>query len=144
MIRNDRWSTGIVVDYRYAGQGAYGWTAKADYLGDGFCDDVPGTAHISTEGTLRTRYAVRNAEDGTSSLGAVIDVIKADAERMGVTWTEDVALYVEGEGESHDDFPDGWRAMIREQAARWLRDLGEGAHSGVLAEDSPSKDIRHN
>lgn len=121
MIGSGYWSTGITVEYRYAGQGDYGWAAKVAYLDDGFVDDNPGARNISTEGTLHTRYAVRDCTDGTSALAAVIDVIKADAERLGITW-KTPAIYYQGDGhiENIDDLPapEGWRQMLRDQAQR--------------------------
>lgn len=121
MIGNGYWSTGITVEYRYAGAGDYGWEAEVAYLDDGFVDDVPGTSVISTEGKLRTRYAVRDTADGASSLGAVIDVIKADAERLGIRW-KFPALYYKGDGVVDDindlPAPEGWRELLREHAQR--------------------------
>ena len=101
MIGNGHWATGITVAWAYAGGGDYGWAAEVDYLDAGFCDDVPGTSHISTEGTLRTRYAVRDTEDGESSLASVLDVIKADAERLGICWREPHLYY---KGEIYDEY----------------------------------------
>jgi len=115
------WATGITVEYRYAGSGEYGWTAKVEYFDDGFCDDIPGTATISTQGILKTRYAVRDCEDGTSSLSSVIDAIKADVERLGITWgtASPLHVYYEGDGEDPDHpGPDGWREMVDAENVR--------------------------
>lgn len=118
MIGNGHWATGITVAWTYAGGGDYGWAAEVDYLDAGFCDDIPGTSHISTEGTLRTRYAVRNTKDGESSLASVIDVIKADAERLGLEWHEP-RLYYRGDGEATDyPPPDDWRETLAAQSER--------------------------
>lgn len=117
MIGNGWWSTGIIVEYRYAGGGEHGWTAKAEYCDDGFVDDIPGTDHIATQGVLTTRYAVGDHDAG-SSLAAVIDVVRADAERLGITWKWPT-LYYRGDGtDIEHPPPEGWRDMLKEQARR--------------------------
>jgi hypothetical protein len=119
MIGNGYWSTGIIVEYRYAGGGDYGWEAEATYLDDGWAgDDIPGTTHLSTEGTLKTRYAIRDTEDGASSLAAVIDVILADAERLGITWKFPNLYYRDDGRNLEHEPPEGWRDMLAEQAQR--------------------------
>jgi hypothetical protein len=127
MIGDGWWATGIIVAWTYAGGGDYGWAATVNYLDGGFVDDVPGTSHISTEGQLRTRYAVRDTQDLASSLPQVIDVILADAARLGITW-RDPSLYYMGDGED-DNYvpPGGWRETLGEQSDRigWQRIYGE-------------------
>jgi len=117
MIGSSYGSTGITVVHTYAGGGEDGWAATLDYLDGGFCNDEPGKGIVSTEGTLRTRYCVR---DGSCAdpLGTAIDVLRADAERMGILWREP-CLYYRGDGESPDwPPPDGWRDMLAAQAER--------------------------
>jgi hypothetical protein len=137
MIGNGYYSTGITVEYRYAGGDDYGWAASLDYLDGGFCNDVPGTSVISTEGTLCTRYAVRDRDAG-SSLAAVIDVLKADAECMGITWREPAIYYrSDGEDPDHHPMPEGGWDMLRDQAQRlgwstcrrYVKQGGETAHA---------------
>lgn len=134
MIGNGYWATGIEVWRTYSGMGQDGWCAEVAYYDDGFCNDEPGTTAISTEGSLRTRYAVRDAEDGRSSLSYVIDVIKADAERLGIRWLAVGAggptLYYNPEF----DRPEGWPELVAAESARigWPAPLE--APSAALAE----------
>jgi hypothetical protein len=128
MIGNGYWSTGISVWYAYSGQGRHGWAAKVEYYDDGFCSDDADTGQVSTEGTLRTegelgtRYAVQQGE-AADALTVVIDVIKADAERLGIRWGVDRAvppsLYYRGDGEDENyPPPDGWRETLAAQSER--------------------------
>lgn len=118
MIGNGYWSTGITVTYSDWQGGA--WSAAVEYLDDGFCDDDAANGVISTQGKLHTRYQVRDGSEAT--LAAVIDVIKADAERLGITFRTDGAgpnVYYKGDGEDEDyPPPDGWGEMVDAQAAR--------------------------
>ena len=117
MIGDGYWSTGITVKYGYASMGCNGWAAEATYLDGGFCNDDPANGVISTEGTLHTRYVVRE-QDGTDVLTAIIDAVKADAERLGVSWLTP-HVYYKGDGEDENyPPPEGWREMIDAQAAR--------------------------
>jgi hypothetical protein len=104
-----------------AGGGADGWSAEVEYQDDGFCDDFPEIGHVSTEGSLRTRYRVKVATDSVMVLAAVIDAVKADAERLGIRWADAAGPYVfyKGDGE-HEDCPppNGWRQMVNAQAER--------------------------
>lgn len=119
MIGDRYWATGIVVRYsdRHGGQ----WAASVNYLDNGFCDDDADRGVISTEGTLHTRYFVGNGER-IDALTAVIDAVKADAERLGIEFrsaTDGPNVFYQGDGE-HDDWPppDGWREMVDAQAIR--------------------------
>jgi hypothetical protein len=109
MIGNGYWATGITVHHGYAGSRGYGWGATLDFLDDGFM------AEDSTQGTLCTRYYV-------TSLARAIDLIKADAERLGITFRQGdelPMLYYKGDGEDPDYPPPvGWRAMLADQAER--------------------------
>ena len=121
------WSTGIVVRWReYAGtiEGVRrsGWGATVDYHDDGFCDDDPDARRVSTEGTLKTRYAVHDGET-IDGLTVVIDMLIADATRLGIKFRlaegMPAALYYEGDGENAEcPPPEGWRDMLRAQAER--------------------------
>lgn len=118
MIGNGYWSTGITVNYNYSGQGAYGWGAEVKYLDAGFCSDDADAGIVSTEGELRTRYYVRQGSEA-DALTVVIDVIKADAERLGITWQDTACVYYKGDGEDGDNpAPDGWRELVDAQSRR--------------------------
>lgn len=125
MIGDGYWSTGITVVWRYAGGGDYGWAASADYYDDGFCDDSADERRVSTEGTLRTRYAVREGKT-QDALTVVIDTMLADAKRLGIRWRDPLAgedgtasLYYHGDGEDPEDAPpDGWKQILAAQAER--------------------------
>jgi hypothetical protein len=118
------WSTGITIRYRAPSNDRPAmWGAALDYYDDGFAgDDDPAAQRISTEGTLRTRYLVEDAED-TFTLAVVLDVLIADAAALGIALRgpsgDPPCLYVKGDGE-HDDveLPDDWREILREQAER--------------------------
>lgn len=114
MIGSKYWATGIVVRYSHPGR----WGAHVDFLDDGFASDSVDKGRISTEGALRTRYYV---DDGTSvdALTAAIDVVKADAERLGIVWRpvlDGPLLFIHDEDEY--GLPAGWRGLLNEQAKR--------------------------
>lgn len=124
VIGNGYWSTGIVVRYGYSGQDLYGWGAEVKFYDNGFCDDDTDAGLVSTEGTLHTRYLVRegNGPDA-DALAAAVDAVKQDAERLGIRFRTDGAspatVYYQGDGE-HKDYPPppGWREMVNAQARR--------------------------
>ena len=145
MIGNGYWSTGITVTWQYSGSGDYGWAASLEYLDDGFCNDDADVGRVSTEGTLHTRYAVRQGETA-DALTVVIDTIKADAERLGIRWgavTPGATVYYKGDGED-EDFPppDGWREMVNAQAERlgWQSGYRMDAMVYVASEDGTGDD----
>lgn len=121
------WACGISVRWReYAGSDNgiqhSGWGGTVDFRDDGFADDDPDTGRVSTEGTLKTRYTVRDG-DLTTGLTAVIDTLIADAARLGIDFRDigdsKPMLYFEGDGEDEEwPPPDGWREMLRAQAER--------------------------
>lgn len=113
MIGDGYWSTGITVRY----SAREGWGASLKFLDAGFVNDSADDMRVSTEGTLHTRYYI---EDGkhTDALTVVIDVVKTDAERLGIRW-ENPHVYMDGDGEWNDrDYPDGWRRLVDSQAER--------------------------
>ena len=124
MIGSGYWTTGITVRYGYSGMNLYGWAASVGFYDDGFCSDDTDSGTISTEGTLRTRYYVREgAGPGADALAAAIDVIKADAERLGIRFRQDGLMtphvYYQGDGEDEDwPPPAGWRELVDAQSAR--------------------------
>ena len=118
MIGKDYWATGITVNYGYSGSGAYGWGAEVKYFDAGFCSDDTDAGRVSTEGELRTRYYVRQGETA-DALTVAIDTIKADAERLGITWQDNASVYYKGDGEdSEDPAPEGWRDLVDSHTRR--------------------------
>ena len=113
MIGKDYWSTGITVNYGYSGSGAYGWGAEVKYYFDaGLSSDDTDAGRVSTEGELRTRYYVRQGSEA-DALTVAIDVIKADAERLGITWQDNASVYYKGDGEDVEyPAPEGWRDLV--------------------------------
>jgi hypothetical protein len=123
MIGENYWATGITVRYGYSGMGFYGWGATADFYDSGFCDDNTDTGTVSTQGTIRTRYFVREGTGADADgLTAAIDAIKRDAGRLGIRFGghgTSPTVYYEGDGEDSDwPPPDGWRGMVNAQAER--------------------------
>jgi hypothetical protein len=118
LIGDRYWATGITVhaDPEHMDR----WTAEVVYVDDGLPggDDNTDKGVISTEGRLYTRYAVRPG-DTADALTAAIDVIKADAERIGVTWAKDATVCYIGAGR-WDVFPPParWRETVNAQAVR--------------------------
>lgn len=122
------WATGITVTHRQhagriEGEAYSGWAASLDYCDDGFADDDPDKGLASTEGTLRTRYAVRNSKT-RSGLSIAVDNLLADAKRLGIEFVacspdEAPFLYYRGGGENPEfPPPDGWRETLAAEAAR--------------------------
>jgi hypothetical protein len=109
------WSTGIIVRHMNGK-----WAAAVKYFDDGFLDDSVDDKRISTEGELHTRYFVADGAHA-DGLTAAVDAVKADAERLGIRWTETPppSVYMEGDGE-HAAWPAplGWRSRVNEQARR--------------------------
>jgi hypothetical protein len=124
MIGNGWWATGITVRYGYSGMDLYGWAAEVGFYDDGFCSDDTDTGTISTEGTLRTRYFVREGSGpDADALTAAVDVVKADAGRLGIIFRQDGPMtphvYYKGDGEDKDcPPPPGWEELIDAQSAR--------------------------
>jgi len=121
------WATGITVSWREnsGGRGDVshsGWGASLDFLDDGFTNDEPDQGLVSTQGTLCTRYFVRDGEK-SSGLSAAVDAMLADAARLGIVFRAVVDdapfLYYKGDGEDEDcPPPNGWREMLAREAAR--------------------------
>lgn len=116
MIGNGYWSNGITVRYSDGR-----WSASVDYYDNGSANDRADTGDVSTEGRLHTRYFLRDGKT-TDALTVAIDVVKADAERLGITWnTPGVGpfMYMLGDGENGGrDVPDNWRELVDAQARR--------------------------
>lgn len=128
------WSIGITVTYapfaeRINGEPYSGWHASLDYCDDGFANNDPEKGQVSTEGKLHTRYPVRNSKV-RSGLSIAIDTLLADAERLGIKFTnwgdEPPRLYYKGDGEDSDHpAPEDWRDMLKAEAGR----IGWGTYS---------------
>lgn len=118
MIGTKHWATGIIVDYQ---EGK--WSSHVEYLDDGFADYDLHSGRISTEGRIGTRYGVRDS-DHHDALTVVIDVMKADAERLGIEWRKTIGgPYIfaafETAAENYPDrYPDGWQRLLNEQSRR--------------------------
>jgi hypothetical protein len=142
MIGERYWSTGIMLAYGYAGHDQSGWTAKAEFFDDGFADNDPDNGAISTEGEIRSRYMVRDGKSA-DALTVVLDVVRADAQRLGIEWRSP-ALYYKGDGEDEDyPPPDGWRSLIGAQAARlgWRNLYGGEEQAAIAAARVPRDDL---
>lgn len=121
------WSTGITVTWapfaeRVNGEPYGGWHAKLDYSDDGFADNDPDAGQVSTEGTLCTRYPVRDAKT-RSGLAVAVDNLLADAKRLGIEFNaagfSAPFLYYKGDGENEEyPPPDDWRGMLAAEAER--------------------------
>jgi len=85
------------------------WHAEARFFDDGFAELG------SSEGVIRTRYV--------GPLARVVDIVKADAERMGIRWSNPAhhapCIYYEGDGENPaHPAPQGWRTRISAECER--------------------------
>lgn len=122
------WSTGIAVrwmDDTYRNENDErvipAWGGVAEFFDDGFADDDVNSGAISTQGELRTRYLVAEGQSA-SALSAVVDALRADAERLGIDFNapaEGPYLYYLGDGE-HEEWPPpaGWRELMAAEAQR--------------------------
>lgn len=112
MIGTGYWATGIHVRYHPGNTGGpvgaeepREWSALVEYCDDGFVN------WRATEGVLRTRYACPTLSDA-------IDLIRADAERLGIEWRPAPTIYVPQDGEGDDPMPDNWGALIAAECER--------------------------
>ncbi|HLL69077.1 MAG TPA: hypothetical protein VK453_25680 [Micromonosporaceae bacterium] len=97
------------------------WGARLGFYDDGFADDDPATGRISTEGTLGTRYYVANTNGAGSGLAVALDVLIADAERLGIKFggvggMPPCLFYDDQDGTFPP--PDDWDAIGAGQAKR--------------------------
>jgi len=83
MIGNEYTFTGITLKNGYAGSGNPGWAGFVDFFDAGFCSDNAATATISTEGTLRTRYFVRDAGDNIG-IQVALEAVLAQIEKFDI------------------------------------------------------------
>lgn len=99
MIGPRYWTTGITCKWFVSAIRGPGWAAELKFFDDGFCDDVHGPAGLT----------------------AALDVLIADAGRLGIELgkASPPCLYVEGDGEDAGVLlPPDWEALLREQADR--------------------------
>lgn len=105
VIGSQYWTTGIVLTPKGGGT----WSAEAKFFDDGFCDDA------STEGVLMCRYIL-------SDVSAMIDVLAADLEALGIRLGTEVApmtIYIAGDGEHSDiEYPPDWKEVATREAKR--------------------------
>lgn len=123
MIGPNYWTTGITVCAQRSQHDAekWRWSAHLDYFDNGWLgDDDSSIFKISTQGVLRTRYFVESVVDNpeNEALRAVLDVLIADAKRLGIE-LKDPSVYYHGDGEDPDHVaPTNWRDLVREQNER--------------------------
>lgn len=103
MIGTQYQAHGITLHRGYAG-GGHGWAATVRFRDAGFCNDDADLHHVSTEGELRTRYFVTSGDQVTSAIAAAT-VIRADAERLGIVFTDPL-----GDSPAVYLHPDNWIA----------------------------------
>jgi hypothetical protein len=84
MIGKDYYFTGINLQYGYAGGSKNGWSATLDFHDGGFANDNVAAGIVSTEGTIRTRYPLRD-ENGVSGVQVALQSILQDAGRLGIS-----------------------------------------------------------
>lgn len=123
MIGAGYWATGITVEFFPSAGCDGGWAASLNFVDDGFCSDEPSLGIVSTEGTLRTRYFVHSAGSPDGGLPTALDVLIADAARLGITFRRfpdnEPMIYYRGDGEDPDhEPPDGWLALLTAEANR--------------------------
>jgi hypothetical protein len=130
MISNDGtgryWATAIIVKWHEhagssGGEPFSGWSGSVDFLDDGFCDDNADAARVSTEGTLRTRYAVQDGQT-VPGLRVVIDTLIADAARLEIRFgvgDQQPTIFYKGDGEDSGwSPPPRWQQMLSDECAR--------------------------
>jgi hypothetical protein len=85
MIGSGYWFNSIVVTYGYAGNGNYGWSAKAGFYDGGFANNALAASSLSTQGELTTRYVTANEPgvDKEASVEVVLAIF-ADLTTMGI------------------------------------------------------------
>lgn len=110
MIGDNFWSVGIIISWRRYNNVNGEWNAKVEFFDNGICEDG------STRGVLSSRYY-------ESNLDKVIDIIKADAEKLGIEFKVIDGLspyiFMEGDGEiKGKNYPENWKKIINDQAIR--------------------------
>ncbi|KAB1146846.1 hypothetical protein F7R91_14820 [Streptomyces luteolifulvus] len=121
------WSTGITVTWSSRahtinGVPHSGWSALLDFYDAGFVSDRAEHGEASTQGTLRTRYYIRDSEN-VSGLTVAVDNLITDAERLGIDFRlwdgRSPLLYYKGDGEDPEFVPPpNWRETLRTEADR--------------------------
>lgn len=117
MIGPGYWATGVTCKWTDSQVNGPGWSAELKFYDSGVLDDDPDAGVVSTQGTLTTRYYVH----GENGLTAALDVLIADAGRLGITLGQPgrPSLYVPGDGEAEDvELPPDWLSALRAAADR--------------------------
>lgn len=126
------WATGVTV--RWHGD-RDAWSGEVKFYDDGFLNDDVDQRAIATQGRYTTRYAVADGKT-VDALTAVIDVLIADGERLGIEFGmpdgRAPMLYYVTDGENPDwPPPVGYRMLLRVQAER----IGWATYGYEPAED---------
>lgn len=141
MIGTQYQAHGITLHYGYAGEGRTGWQATVRFRDAGFCDDDACLHHVSTEGELHTRYFVAGGGDQVTSATAAATVIKADAERLGIAFTDPLddspTVYLHPDNWIADDIERG-HPEIQSAIARVAAALGGWNTTGGLTAVAPT------
>lgn len=140
MIGNDYYFTGINLQYGYSGNNKYGWGAILDFQDSGFANDQVAAGIVSTEGSIRTRYALRD-ENGVSGAQVALESILNDAAKMGIKSFNEfrpeigikVTIFVsvqdaEDPSMTYYDIPKADLVLIRKLAAQLDFNLIENEH----------------
>ena len=93
MIGKNYYFVGLNLQYGYSGRGENGWSATLDFHDGGFANDNVAAGIVSTEGTLRTRYSLRDS-NGVSGVQVALESILRDASSLGISKIS--ALHPEG------------------------------------------------
>ena len=89
MIGNDYYFVGINLRYGYAGSNQNGWSAILDFTDAGFANDDVAGGIVSTEGTLTTRYSLRDS-NGVSGAQVALESVLRDAAKLGIKKVSDL------------------------------------------------------
>lgn len=73
--------------------GRGGWSASTSFIDAGFVSDDTVFQHISTEGSIRTRYYVKDTA-GVSGLQAAVRAIHQDLEYLGIDVAAEICKVV--------------------------------------------------
>lgn len=101
MVGQKYYSPGITIKYHGVPNR---WSAEVTFSDSGHANPK------STQGAVRNSYVI--------DLRSAIDVVKADAENLGIVWTEP-CLFMHDDGRSTDfPPPENWQKIMMSEAAR--------------------------